>query len=224
MGMFKFKHIIQLINKSLLISAALLTLSPSIKAQEFYAGGLVGGSFSQVDGDTYAGYHLAAPLSGGFVGRRIAKNWNAQMEIEYTQKGSRKYADIEKGDDRDYLIKLSYIQIPVLVQYHHNSLSFEAGLNIASLLDFKEEANFVPIPADDQVKFSNIDLEFLLGINYHFTKRLSINARMLYSIIPIREPYGGSIEIYDPHWDLHKKGQYNNVISLALYYNLFTHQ
>lgn len=200
----------------------LVMMTSQLHSQEFYAGPLAGGAFTQVDGDRYAGYHRVGPVLGGFVGREIWPHWNAQMEIQYIQKGSRKYADVEAGDDRDYSIQLDYIQFPLLMQYTRKSLSFEVGISIASLLGFAEEAYFEAIPTDDQVPFKNIELATLLGINYHFTRNFWINGRMSYSVLPIREPYGGSIPVYDPHWDLQKPGQYNNVITIALYYNLLT--
>ena len=80
----------------------LVMMTSQLHSQEFYAGPLAGGAFTQVDGDRYAGYHRVGPVLGGFVGREIWPHWNAQMEIQYIQKGSRKYADVEAGDDRDY--------------------------------------------------------------------------------------------------------------------------
>lgn len=194
---------------------------PNVSSQEFYAGPMAGAAFNQVDGDRYAGYHRVGVVLGGFVGRELWKNWNAQLEIQYIQKGSRKYADVEAGDDRDYSIKLDYVQFPLLMQYKRKTMSFEAGISIGSLLGYEELVNFDEIPKNDQVPFKTLEVASILGVNYYITPNFWINGRMSYSLFPIREPYDGSIPVYDPHWDLQKPGQYNNVISLALYYNLF---
>lgn len=188
--------------------------------QDFFAGPLVGAAFSQVDGDRYAGYHHVGLVMGGFVGRRIAPDWNARLEIQYLRKGSRKYADVEAGDDRDYAIELDYIHFPMVVQYQRKNLSFEAGLSIGSLLSSSEAVNFETIPDNVRIPFKTMEIATLLGINYHITPDFWVSGRMSYSIMPVREPYGGSIAVYDPVWDLRKPGQYNNVIILTLYYKL----
>jgi hypothetical protein len=202
---------------ALIVSASMTNLS----AQEFYAGPVVGASFSQIDGDAYSGYNKLGLVVGGFVGRQISEHWKTQLEIVYVQKGSRATPDIEAGDYSDYLADLKYIQFPLTMQLITGKFQFEGGLCFGSLLSSNEEAYGAPIPEQDQIPFKNTEWSTVWGFSYHITDQLMINCRFNYSLLRVREPYGGSVPVYDPHWDLKKPGQYNNVVCLSLYYDLF---
>lgn len=203
------------------LSAFLLTCAVHLFSQEFYAGPVLGASFTQVDGDTYKGYQKAGLVLGGFVGRPINENWKAQLDILYIQKGCRKRPDIERGIDADYLIDLNYIQFPLTLQLKAGNFSIEGGLSLASLLWYTEKVYGEEIPEEDQVPFKSLELSSIIGLSYHITPRLMVNGRFNYSINRIREPFNGDIPVYNPHWGNHKPGQYNDVITIALYYDLF---
>jgi hypothetical protein len=196
-------------------------ISSQLKAQDFYAGPVVGVSFSQVDGDTYQGFNKAGMILGGFVGRQISENWKAQLEISFIQKGSRKKPDIERGDYTDYLIHLNYIQFPLTVQLSFKRFSFDAGVSVASLLDYREEVDGIAIPEDDQVPFKPLEVSSIFGVSFNITDLLKLNGRFNYSITRIREPFNGDIPVYNPHWEKHKPGQYNDVVTFSLFYDLF---
>lgn len=205
----------------LLTVACLLLGSAATFAQDFYAGPVIGASFTQVDGDTYSGYQKAGLVLGGFVGRPINENWKAQLDILYIQKGCRKRPDIESGDDADYLIDLNYIQFPLTLQLSVGHFSFEGGLSLSQLLWYNEKVYGNDIPDEDQVPFKNTELASVLGLTYRITPKLMVNGRFNYSITRIREPYNGDIPVYNPHWGRKKPGQYNDVVTLSLYYDLF---
>jgi len=208
-------------------SLAFLTLtimsiiSFEVKAQEFFGGPVVGISACQVDGDSFVGYHKFGPIIGGFVGRQIGKNWKAQLEISYIQKGSRKQPDAEVEDYTDYLIRLDYIQFPVTVELMVGKFSFDAGLGFASLLSYKEEVDGAPIDEAYQVPFESFELSSIFGVSYHLNERLKMNFRFNYSLLPIREPFNGEIDVYEPLWDARKPGQYNDVVTFSLFYDLY---
>ena len=192
-----------------------------ISAQDFFAGPVLGASFTQVDGDSYAGFNKAGLKVGGFVGRSLSDLWDVQMEIIYIQKGSRKTPDVKKGDYADYSIQLDYIQFPLIARYKLNKFSFEGGASYGVLLNSVEKVNGDLIPEDSRVPFQKNELASIFSVNYQITDRLKINARYSYSLYRIRIPYNGEIPIYDPYWDRRKPGQYNHVVNFSFYYNLF---
>jgi hypothetical protein len=194
-------------------------------AQEFRAGPLLGMSFSQVDGDNFAGYNKVGINLGTFVSRQISEKWDLQFDIAYIQKGSREAPDPEKGKYDDYKIALSYIQIPVVGRYRYKQFSGEAGISIGVLLNDEEEIDGRPIgdiPSHSIVPFKDTEWAPVFGLNYHITDHLWINARWLYSINRIRIPYDGDIDIYNPrpHWISRKPGQYNNNFVITAYYSI----
>ncbi|MBN2166374.1 MAG: PorT family protein [Marinilabiliaceae bacterium] len=211
-------------NKFYIILFGLFLLISIVNGQDFYAGPLLGASFSQVDGDTYAGFNKVGIKLGGFVGRQIWDDWEVQMEIMYVQKGSRHAPDIENGDYADYEIRLEYIEIPLLLRYNYKRVFFEGGLSYGSLLSSAEYdmgENFEDLYGSENiVPFQSNEFATHFGIGYCVTERLKVNMRFSYSINRIRIPFDGEIKVYEPHWG-RKTGQYNDVISVALSYNLF---
>ncbi len=212
--------------RNLFLAVVLSLLTTVTHSQNFVAGPKLGVAFTQVDGDSFAGFNKVGLNVGGFVYRSISKNerWDMQFEIEYIQKGSRKYPDVEIGDYSDYKISLNYIQFPIFLRFNANHFSFEAGVSIGTLLSAEELSDGAEIPVDDQVPFKSMEYASIFSVNYHFNNRLWINARYSYSIARIRVPYNGEIPVYPPHWDLRKPGQYNNLMVFSLYYTFTKNQ
>ena len=99
--------------------ALCLNIFIPVAAQQFKAGILGGIATTQVDGDTYSGYGKAGIFAGAFVTKQFLPSgkWSASFAITYLQKGSRKIPHPDKGDYADYLLKLDYAEVPLLVQY-----------------------------------------------------------------------------------------------------------
>lgn len=189
------------------------------EAQEFRAGPLVGLNMSQVDGDDYAGFNKLGLELGGFVSRKIATNWEAQLDIAYIQKGSRKVPKADKGDYADYEIKLDYIHFPIVARYRYKDFSVEGGVAIGVLLNDEEYRDGQPLKGLEGVPpFQPIEYATVFGFNYHLSDRLWVNARLLYSINRVRIPYDGQVPIYKPHWLSRLPGQYNNNMVFTVYY------
>lgn len=213
-----------MIQKSLIIIVLLLFSFNTIQSQEFYAGPIVGSAFTQVDGDSYAGFNKVGLRLGGFVGRRIWNDWQVQLEIMYVQKGSKHTPDVEAGDYEDYELKLNYIEIPLMLRYNFDKFSIEGGLSYGSLLsneEFEDGISFENIPQYEPVQFKDYEIATQFGASYHINKRLKANIRFSYSLFRIRVPFNNEIPLYNPHWSLKQIGQYNDVISLSIYYDLF---
>jgi hypothetical protein len=132
------------------------------------------------------------------------------MELEYIQKGSRRNDTSVSGGDT-YLLRLHYIEIPVLYQYTFKKrFYFEAGpvadISIGSL-ELRNEA--VP---PTTVPLRPVTFSGIFGFGAYLTNHLRINVRSNYSLNSIRSKndYSGYRRI------LFETGQYNNVLSLSL--------
>ena len=69
---------------------------------------------------------------------------------------------------------------------------------------------------DNTPPFIKYDFGLLLGIDYTFSNKLSLNTRLSNSVLPIgTEDYQG-IKTHNSS----NKGKYNSVLSFALHYNL----
>jgi hypothetical protein len=201
---------------TLLLFCGFLTLS--IQSQNFGGGFILGLSTSQVGGDNLGGFDKAGLLAGVFANTSILELLSFQMEITFIQKGS----DNPKMNDSDhpnYLkedISSSYIEIPLLLQYHQsNILKIEGGLLSAYLIDGYYNDLNGKIPIYTVNPFIKYDLGLLLGIDYTFSNKLSLNTRLSNSIIPI-----GTEDYNHPNtYNSSRKGKYNSVLSFILHYN-----
>ena len=216
--------------KSSIFAVLILFLSLSSKAQRnpssyyvedprtFYAGLLVGGNFSQVDGDSYAGYHKVGLNAGGIVYVHIIENLAASLEILYSQKGSRGHFDKQIVNPNGqqlilskYKINLNYAELPIQINYFDKRRShFGGGFSYSQLINVEETAQTTPqdnaTPDLNVYKFKRSDINFVLGGSLHLYKGLFLNARFQYSLIPIRTTIppgygaGGRNEQYSNLW------------------------
>ena len=194
-------------------------LSLSIKAQNFGGGLILGFSTSQVGGDDLGGFNKAGVLVGAFVNKSISPLLSFQMEMTYIQKGSGNpnITDGEHPDISKPYILLSYIEVPLLLQYQQSeTLKIEGGLLSAYLIDgyYKDESGKMPIVNVNP--FIKYDIGLMIGLDYKFSEKLSLNTRISNSILPIGEEDYHEIDSYDSS----RKGKYNSILSFAIHYNL----
>ena len=187
----------------------------------FYAGILAGANFSQVDGDSYAGYHKVGLNAGGIVYTHIAPNLAASLEILFSQKGARGHRTQESGAGtfiNAYRIELNYAEVPIMLNYFDKRRShFGGGFSYSQLITAKEtlETNPPQQPGTpsyidlEQYPFRKMDINFVLGGNLHLYKGLFLNARFQYSLVSIRKntPPGYS-----------RADQFNNLWAVRLMY------
>ena len=201
---------------AILLFCGFLTLN--IQAQNFGGGLILGLSTSQVAGDKLAGFHKAGLLLGVFANKSISELLSFQMEMTYIQKGSNN-PNMNNSEHKNYPkvdISSSYIEIPLLLQYHQsNILKIEGGFLSAFLIDgyYNNLDGEMENEIDPFIKY---DFGLLLGIDYRFSNKLSLNTRLSNSILPV------GAEDYDyPNWWkwTNRKGKYNSVLSFALHYN-----
>ena len=194
-------------------------LSLSIKAQNFGGGLILGFSTSQVGGDNLGGFNKAGLLAGAFVNIPFSELLSFQMEMTYIQKGSNnpKMNDAEHSNYLKEDISSSYIEVPLLLQYHQsNKIKIEGGVLLAYLINgyYNDLNGKIPIYSVDP--FIKYDFGLLLGIDYKYSKNISLNTRLSNSILPIGAEDWDIVNSYNSS----RKGKYNSVLSFAIQYNL----
>jgi len=198
----------------LLFAALLLMICNVALAQRFNGGILAGLNASQVEGDIYRGYHKPGILGGFYVETDLAPAVFMGMEIKYAQKGSRK--KVTDKDPEKYIMRLGYIDVPVYLAFRTNQRgAVLAGLSTGFLVHSKELDNYGEFPKEDQNAFNTIDLQPFLGFQFDFLDNLKADLRFALSVLPIRGRQGEDGTNY--YW---QNNQFNNVISLAAYYQI----
>ncbi|MCH8318736.1 MAG: PorT family protein [Bacteroidetes bacterium] len=188
-----------------------------VNAQDFKGGIIAGMNTSQIRGDAYLGFNKVGFIFGGFANIDLTKQLKVQYEIIYIGKGSKKPINPDKGQYDLRLIKLNYVEIPVVLTIRHKkpektihkNITYEAGLSYGVLISSKEmdESGETTIIGP----FHKSEFAFQLGLNYALTEKTFINFRYSRSILPItgnavvtrRGIYGGA---------------FNNIICLSLRY------
>lgn len=179
--------------------------------KEFKAGFILGLTASQISGDTHGGFHKPGPAAGAFTNFNFNEKTSGQLEILYIQKGSRNNINPEKGDYNFYLLRLNYIEVPVLLKYKHKQFVFEAGPALGTLISFHEEdANG---PVSFPLPFRRTELSGNIGVNYGFGERFYLNWRYSNSLLPVR---GYSFGRFPYRYG----GQYNSLMTISLRYQL----
>ena len=191
-------------------------LSSILHAQQFN-GTLLGGiSTTQISGDQLSGFDKAGITMGAGVSTSIGKDWEIEMQISYMQKGSRKNARPDKNDFEYYLLRLNYIEVPLLFNYTQvDKMRFELGPSFGILLSTFEETQdgeFI-----GRTPFDDYDVSINVGMMYSFVENLYINTRFSNSILKVRDHSSGSTYRLN-------KGQYNMVLMFGLKYYLLKKQ
>ena len=198
-----------------LISILLISIS-FIKAQSGFNSGIQAGlNASQVTGDQAAGFHKAGIFAGIFVNHKAGRLGDLQLEINFTQKGSRKNAKPDEGIDEAYLMRLNYIAVPVFYRFNiKEPLSIDLGMEVAYLINARERDENGWIEPDMSVPyFKDFDFSIFAGLGAMINDNLRFVFRYSYSIVPIRARPPGNY--YYGYWDA---GQYNEVITATFQY------
>ena len=183
-------------------------------AQRFEGGALIGLNASQVDGDNYSGYHKPGVALGGFVQTNLSRTVYAGMELKFAQKGSRNIDSLATDGQIKYIMRLNYVDLPVYLGIRTSErISLLVGMSPGYLISGREYNDYGKLTEQDQKAFSEFDLQGLLGFRFQFTKRLFVDLRGAYSVLPIRKQKG------DPLW-YWRSNQFNNLLSTTVLYRL----
>lgn len=198
----------------ILLWGLLLFIGTHAYSQRF-EGGVIGGlNASQVDGDSYSGYHKPGIAFGGYVQTDISRTIYAGMELKFMQKGSRNIDSLATNGQIKYIMRLNYVDLPVYLGIRTSDrISLLLGLSPCYLISGTEYNDYGKFVAEDQNPFNAFDLEGFLGFRFQFTKRLYVDLRGAYSLLPIREQTGDALW----YW---KSNQFNNLLSTTILYRL----
>ena len=179
-------------------------------AQTFKAEILAGVATSQVSGDQLAGFDKAGVIAGAGVKTRLSKKVDLGFEMYYIQKGSSKQSDVAKNDLTYYKLRLNYIEIPILLEYHlSEKFGIELGPSVGSLIASSEEDENGELIG--QPPFIKYEVNGLGGFVYHIASNWGLHLRGEQSLLPVREH--SSKVVYRLN-----RGQYNSVLLFALFY------
>jgi hypothetical protein len=195
--------------KKLLLFFILFSSCVTRAQQRFIAGIKAGISTSQVAGDTYSGFHKAGIVGGVSLTAKLNEKWNAQFEMLFIQKGSKYVGDYNKGDYTFYLMKLNYLEVPLLVEYRQKKFGFEIGPGFSYLISGREEDYSGDIT--NALPFNKTEISLNIGISRVLYKNLGITWRYSNSVSSIRSFASGASRWYNP-------GERNNVLAFSLTY------
>ena len=192
------------------LCALFLVGTRSAYSQLFNAGLIGGATFSQVDGDKYAGFHKIGMTAGTYVNLPVANHFALQMELKYTQMGAHSSdEESELTGYGPYNLVLHYAEIPLMLQYdfshftvYGKSLDFitlELGVSLDFLLAYRG-------------KIEHIDQDWNLNF-FSVTGNFGLAFRLMYSITPMQTNP-------TPQWFFNHS--YNKVIQLTLTYNFYS--
>lgn len=195
---------------SVLTIVFILVFSHSVYSQSFYGGITLGGVTSQVAGDNYGGFHKIGFTGGFWVNHDLGTHSKIQMELSFSQKGSR-FSPDENSDKYQYLLRFSTINLPIIYQYRVMRIIFEGGVNFDFLVHHFEEADYSEINIDEW-KF--ITLSSLFGVRFLVSEKFSVGFRTINSINSIRKnTVPNNVQRYGK-----KFGEYNDVLQVSLFY------
>lgn len=200
-------------------------------AQNFYGGIILGGTASQVGGDARGGYNKVGIVGGGFAGLKLTEDFDVQMELKYIQKGSYS-TDVENRPAFDpFLIKLDYIDLPVVLSYNLNKinvndinlswLKFELGLSFDFLINYRQEILGAVVPASNP--WNKVVLNTVVGFRVNVKENIEIGLRAIDSMTSIcnsfKEPYNNGNVVYVRRL-FGRYGMFNDVLQLALFWKI----
>lgn len=186
----------------------------SAGAQRFEGGILAGFNGTQVEGDSYKGYHKPGALAGIWVQTDLAPAVFGGMELKYSQKGARHRIDPKNPEPEKYIMRLDYIEMPVFAGFRSSErISVVGGASFGYLLRAVEIDENGVFPPEDQKPFNSFDLQPFVGFQLDLLEQLKLDLRLAYSVLPVRGKPDNDLW----YW---RQNQFNNVISLALYYRI----
>ena len=185
--------------------------------------GVVG---SQIDGDTYSGFHKLGYFFGVGINRQFSKLIEMEFAITFLQKGARSNyatdsASLNNPNNNFSLIRLNYVEVPLAIGFNIKRFKIDAGGYAAYL--------FINPPHDENQygkivdpNFKNTDFGWLIGFGCKLKPNFLINLRYQYSFVPIRDYYTSSRGIFHGQFprNLFNTGLYNNYLVLSFNYKL----
>ena len=203
----------------------------NLSAQEFFGGLILGGDVSQVGGDARGGYNKIGLVGGAFAGLNLSSDFDVQMELKYIQKGSYS-TEVENWPAFDpFLIKLDYIDLPIVFAYNLNKvnindinmkwLKFELGLSFDFLVNYKQEIQGVVVKESNP--WNKVVLNTVVGVRICVKDNFEIGLRAVDSMTSIckssRYPYSNGNIAYTRRL-FGRYGMFNDILQLAVFWKI----
>lgn len=216
--------------KLLLLAIIAISFATTIYGQNFYGGLVAGGTMSQIGGDGRGGFHKVGIVGGAFAGLKLNEDFDIQMELKYIQKGSLSN-DFESFPGSDpFLIKLDYIDLPIVLSYNLNKINIndvnlkwmklELGLSLDVLVNARQKIFGENIQSDP---WNRLVVNTVLGVRVDVRENLEVGLRSINSMTSIcpvsKYPYNNGVVNYVrrlfPFY-----GMFNDVVQLSVYWKI----
>jgi Outer membrane protein beta-barrel domain len=193
-----------------LIAIVFLLMTECSFGQVDFTGGLVfGGATSQISGDALAGWNKFGMAGGAWIHMDFNGVIGTYMGMQFTNKGSKKPADVANGDNNVFSFQLNYIDVPLLMTYSKTNWRFGLGPTVGVLVGQKQIYNGIEL--DITPPFETLDLAGTLSVTRIVGDHLMLEWRGGTSIIPIRP----APQVVNKG-SFYEKGMYNQVMMLML--------
>lgn len=216
--------------KLLFLAIIAFSFATTIYGQNFYGGLVAGGTMSQIGGDGRGGFHKVGIVGGAFAGLKLNEDFDIQMELKYIQKGSLSN-DFESFPGSDpFLIKLDYIDLPIVMSYNLNKINIndvnlkwmklEFGLSLDVLVNARQKILGQIVLSDP---WNRLVVNTVLGVRVDVRENLEVGLRSINamtSICPVSKyPYNNGVVNYVrrlfPFY-----GMFNDVVQLSIYWKI----
>jgi hypothetical protein len=212
----------------------ILLLAIPALSQRFLGAFSVGMNLTQVDGDEEYGFNKVGLNIGPSVILPFGKDkkWSITMELLFSQMGSRQksvYAardsitdSLHTGYYDGYRLSLNYLQIPLMVHFTDKRIiaagvGFAYGqlVGVSEYEDYNDPRGWVHTATSlNSGTYAKSDYEVLADVRLRLWKKLWVNVRYSYSMVPIRT----RVFVNPLTSETWTRKQYNNVITLRLVY------
>ena len=133
-----------------------------------------------------------ALIGGIWCQIKMSKNWTAQAEAIYVEKGTGGFDKNHSSIIGAYRVSIMYLEFPVLFQYHRKNFTFEFGPGLGALTYQYEALPGAQTPnMTSDYPFTSKEFSFNLGLGYNFNEKWYLGLRFTHSLLPVRKqiPY-----------------------------------
>lgn len=167
----------------------LLCLTEVAGQNRLRIGPQLGANLSQIDGDSFEGFHKVGMRFGLRSEYSLQNNFAIVLELNYEDKGSFFGSHEADNKDRDKTITLDYFEVPVMLKWAlplEVPFFIEAGGSLAYLvrdeiIQEADDPHRVELLAD-RSKFRTTELNILVGAGWQLTDQISALLRYSYGI------------------------------------------
>ncbi len=169
------------------------------KINRFNAGLVLGLNLSQVDGDGHTGFDKRGLLGGVKGSAYLTKYLDFEIQLLYSQKGSRIKNLIVPGSPRgkkDRILHFDYMEVPFLFSWKLydpwesvHGYRLELGFSYARLINYRIEENLSPdvVPFEAMTDdFDRNEYNTVIGLGYDINPHISLSLR---SVIQVNLTY-----------------------------------